>query len=224
MLAARRACGGKAVVLMRPSLPMGWFDYAIVPEHDGAVPASNIVVTKGVLNAISPSGNASPDKGLILIGGPSKHHCWKDEAIVSQVEALVRQDAGIDWKLTTSRRTPGATVEKLRALKGPNLKVVPFEETAPGWVAEELNSRGSVWVSEDSVSMIFEALTAGARVGVFEVPIKNENSRVVSAVSSLVSERRVVRSAQECGLSGKSKLLAEADRVATLLIEKIGLN
>jgi mitochondrial fission protein ELM1 len=34
MLAARRAFGGRCVVLMRPSLPLAWFDLCLIPRHD----------------------------------------------------------------------------------------------------------------------------------------------------------------------------------------------
>ncbi len=34
LLAARRARGGRAVVLMRPSLPLAWFDLCVLPRHD----------------------------------------------------------------------------------------------------------------------------------------------------------------------------------------------
>ena len=37
ILAARRAHGGKAVVLMKPSLPTSLFDLCIVPKHDGCL-------------------------------------------------------------------------------------------------------------------------------------------------------------------------------------------
>ncbi|MDQ2694705.1 MAG: mitochondrial fission ELM1 family protein, partial [Pseudomonadota bacterium] len=34
LLAARRSRGGRAVVLMSPSLPLRWFDLCLIPEHD----------------------------------------------------------------------------------------------------------------------------------------------------------------------------------------------
>ena len=34
MLNARRVRGGKVVVLMKPTLPVAWFDLCIIPAHD----------------------------------------------------------------------------------------------------------------------------------------------------------------------------------------------
>ena len=52
LLCARRARGGRAVVLMKPSLPKRWFDRVVAPEHDGVRPGGNVIVTRGVLNAM----------------------------------------------------------------------------------------------------------------------------------------------------------------------------
>ena len=46
---------------------------------------------------------------------------------------------------------------------------------------------GEVWVSEDSVSMIYEALTAGARVGLLKVERFKKN-RLTRAVDALVEK------------------------------------
>jgi mitochondrial fission protein ELM1 len=44
-----------------------------------------------------------------------------------------------------------------------------------------------VWVTEDSVSMLHEAVTAAARVGVLPVPRLDRRSRVVRAVEELIT-------------------------------------
>ena len=70
MLAARIARGGKAVVLMKPSLPLYWFDLCLIPEHDRPPVRDNVVATQGVLNTGRASDCATPGIGLILVGGP----------------------------------------------------------------------------------------------------------------------------------------------------------
>ncbi|MDX5411056.1 MAG: mitochondrial fission ELM1 family protein, partial [Thauera sp.] len=52
LLAARRARGGRAVVLMRPSLPGNWFDLCAIPQHDAPHPAEHVFITQGVLNRV----------------------------------------------------------------------------------------------------------------------------------------------------------------------------
>jgi len=220
MLAARRARGGQIVVLMRPSLPLACFDWAVVPEHDRPGVAHNLIVTQGVLNTVCRAEQASSAKGLFLLGGPSKHYRWDDAAMVEQVRRIVAQQPEVEWVLTTSRRTPALTLQGVQSLQLENLTVVPVEATAPGWVRSRLQECGRVWVSEDSISMIFEALTAGAQVGLLDVPANGKHSRVQAAVQKLKADGRVSVGQGEPIVNPALPPLAEADRVADLLLAR----
>jgi mitochondrial fission protein ELM1 len=190
LLAARRAHGGRTIVLMKPSLPRAWFDLCVIPEHDG-VTGANVLSTRGALNPVEP-GKKNARTGLILIGGPSRHHGWSENDILSQIETIVAGESDIDWTLTTSRRTPPATMARLRALTLNNLTVVPVTETGPGWLSERLTSAAQVWVTEDSVSMVYESLTANAATGVLSVPAKRE-SRIARGIAALTRDGLVTR-------------------------------
>ncbi len=185
LLAARRAHGGRTIVLMKPSLPRAWFDLCVIPEHD-AVTGANVLSTRGALNPVAP-GKKNARVGLILIGGPSRHYGWSENEILSQVETIVARENNIGWTLTTSRRTPVASTARLRALTFKNLTLVPVTETGPGWLAERLSSAVQVWVTEDSVSMLYEALTANAATGVLAVPAKRV-SRIARGVAVLIRD------------------------------------
>ncbi|MBZ0071610.1 MAG: mitochondrial fission ELM1 family protein [Gammaproteobacteria bacterium] len=188
LLAARRARGGRAVVLMRPTLPGGCFDLCVVPAHDRPRAAGNVLVTRGVLNRVRPGVAKDPRQGLILLGGPSKHHAWSTPRLVEQVRTIVAHDAARRWVLTTSRRTPAEVLTALRPQVDPEcIELVPGETTAPDWLPAQLAWAGTVWVSADSVSMIYEALTSGAAVGLLEVPARGRD-RVVRGVEALVAE------------------------------------
>ena len=222
VLAARRAYGGRAVVLMQPSLPLGWFDLCLIPGHDRPRDRPNVERTYGVLNTVLPASNAAPDRGLFLIGGPSAHHAWAEPRMVEQILTVLRNDRQIHWTLTTSRRTPEPTVAVLLALDEPNLAVVPYAQTQGGWVAERLQACGLVWVSEDSVSMVFEALTAGASVGVLEVPHKNEQSRVLRALQGLRDAGYVARLGESLAKSSEPRPeFCEAKRCAARVLDLI---
>lgn len=222
LLAARRAHGGRAVVLMRPSLPPSWYDLCLVPEHDGIAAAANIVLTRGVLNPVVSGGVHDPARGLILLGGPSRHYNWDPQNILWQVQSLVKQEQECQWVLSTSRRTPSPMLAALQGLKFPNLKVFACQITSPGWVAEQLALAGRVWVSEDSVSMVYEALTSGAAVGVLNVPCKAWG-RVVRGLDGL-AEKRVVTTftawRQGQKLIPPRQQFNEADRCARILVER----
>jgi len=187
LLAARRACGGRIIVLMRPSLPLGLFDLCLIPEHDTPPNRSNVLATRGALNRIQPSQTLDPGLGLLLIGGPSAHFGWDAAALLRQIAAIVATDPPLSWTLTTSRRTPAEFLEGLRPLADGRLQVVPVAETGPDWLPAQLARAGQVWVTADSVSMIYEALTAGAAVGVLETP-RQRPSRISRGLERLTAE------------------------------------
>ena len=78
-----------------------------------------------------------------------------------------------------------------------------------------------MWVTPDSASMVFEALSAGADVGVFDLPV-NPKSRVGQAIARLADSQRITRFVRWCA-SGKLHPnlhpLAEADRCAEWILE-----
>ncbi|MEM9348016.1 MAG: ELM1/GtrOC1 family putative glycosyltransferase [Planctomycetota bacterium] len=226
-LSLRKYLGLPAVCLMNP----GWidrqrFDLCIIPRHDGIHASNTVVVTEGSLNGIVAATNSSLGDGLILVGGPSKHHGWDSGLMIEQIESLLH-DVEVLWTVTDSRRTPQATssgLSKLADESAGRLKYTPATETPEGWVAEQLQRCGICWVSEDSVSMVYEALTAGAGVGLLLVPkLGGRAGRVVRGIESLVEKGWVVT--HDAWRQGKALPvdrpdLAEADRVASIIIER----
>ncbi len=225
MLAARRARGGRIVVLMRPSLPLKYFDFCLIPEHDHPPVRPGVFPTTGVLNPIVASGAKDQSKGLILIGGRSRHYDWEEAVLKEQLDRLLRADPAVDWWLTTSRRTPPATLEMLRALDVSRLHLVPHTETPPGWVARHLQDSGQVWVTPDSVSMLYEALTACDRVGILRTSASSGRSRVARSVDRMIREKHlsVIDPAERSSPCSAlpSRPLAEADRLAGQLLQTI---
>lgn len=221
LLAASRSYGGKTVVLMQPTLPVSLFDLCLIPKHDLRKAGKKMLLTEGVLNPMQPAANANPQRGLFLIGGPSAHYGWDTRSILEQVVTLIQEKQEIHWTLTTSRRTPTDCTQALTDLSYPNLEVIPVEKTPKGWVALRLQECKVVWVSEDSVSMVYEALTAGALTGVLAVPSIRQTSRVQTSVRLLLEQQRIVpfeKHSQLFELENNTTLLAEADRCAEYIV------
>lgn len=187
MLAARRARGGRIVVLMRPSLPLSWFDLCIIPAHDRPPARANVLPTQGVLNAVHGGGPKDAGAGLMLIGGPSRHVQWREAALLEQIRAVIARSEGIHWTIATSRRTPDSTADALQRLSAPQARLVRWQDTDPDWLPGQLQRASVAWISADSVSMVYEALTAGAACGVLHVPMADAN-RVRAGVESLLAD------------------------------------
>lgn len=187
MLAAQRVYGGKTVVLMNPSLPRAFFDLCLIPEHDGVASSGNVITTRGALNQVRPSLVKSEKTGLVLLGGPSRHFHWEDGRLVLSIHNLVKGTPAVQWVVTTSPRTPVSTINGLQRLGLSNLQVMPMGQLPFGWLENQLEVAGQVWVTPDSVSMVYEALTAGSSVGVFDLKAKS-SSRVVRGLERLRTE------------------------------------
>ena len=212
-----------ACVLMKPDFPLSWVDAAIIPEHDGVPARDNILLTRGVVNAVTPVAELPRlARGLILVGGPSKHFSWSSSTVAAQIHQLCRDATGIHWTLADSRRTPAQFREQVLINIPPNTELVPHETTRPDWLPRILGQVRQAWVTPDSVSMVYEALTAGLPTGLFDLAPRCK-SRVAEGIDRLRSEHLVT------GFSERQRLLTEqqarpelweAERAALWLLER----
>lgn len=170
LVSGRRARGGRAIVIMAPSLPTSWFDLIICPNHDRIPAGDNVIVTRGALNRARPGAEQNPSEGLILVGGPDRFYGWSSAELSSQIEQVVRGSSVLHWAVASSRRTPAGLLTRLNALHLPNLTTFAVADVDDDWLPDRLASAATVWVTEDSVSMIHEAITARAATGLLAVP------------------------------------------------------
>jgi uncharacterized protein len=184
MLLAKRWFGGKSIVLMRPSWPKKWFDMLIIPEHDDPKTSPKILTTQGAINTITPSFAHDSNLGIILIGGPSKHYHWDTTRIVQQISSLLSNMPNISWTIINSRRTPDDFLAQLQQISHP-YTFIDHHQTNKKWLPKQLATAGQIWVSPDSVSMIYEALTSGGAVGCFDLDKKGDN-RIVKGIEKLM--------------------------------------
>lgn len=220
-LALRFRFGGKVIVLMRPSLPSCFFDLMVVPIHDSTTPNPKVLSTQGTVNSMRPDGQHYTDRGLILVGGPSRHYAWSSEHVFRQIEQVVESSNTVLWTIGTSRRTPPDMELRLASLPQARATVVLARETYPGWVANRMAEVGQAWITEDSVSMVYEALSADVSVGLLEVP-RLGSSRIARGIASLIEGGRVGRFCdwQQGEALPRLKPLAEADRIATEVLRR----
>ena len=67
-----------------------------------------------------------------------------------------------------------------------------FSDTGPGWIEKEYERNQTVWVTADSMSMVFEALSAGCRVGLLPVTWKHANNKFQHSADDLKRDGAVV--------------------------------
>ena len=207
----------KTVILMKPNFPFSWFDYAIIPEHDGVAASERVIVTKGALNPIVNEQRHQANRILVALGGSSKRHQWNEAKVLNVIQQIVDLHPQAEIILTTSRRTPKEFLDHLNEKAYTSrLKIFPVEQTPQGWIFEEMQKAEAVWVTEDSVSMIFEALTAGCRVGVLKVD-RLKQDRITQSIDLIIQSGLVSDSASIQALP-QAHAFKEAERVATYLL------
>ncbi len=218
LLLAARWFHAKSVVIMKPSLPMWLFDLCMVPRHDlrGGKGVGRVVATRGALNRLPEMISPKTDTAVILIGGPSKHHDWSGAPLIAAIKEIVSSRPGLAWTVANSRRTPERFLREVEALGLP-VEIVPHEKTTPSWLPATLMGAQEVWVTDDSTSMVFEAITARARVGLLPLPPKRQDDRMVRAIEDVVAAGYATRYAEWSvtrSLPATAEPLHEAGRCA----------
>jgi len=230
LLAAGRARRGRTVVIMRPAFPPSLYDLCIIPDHDSPAPAPNVLISRGSLNRVQRGGDQDRMQGMILVGGPSRHHRWRDDAVAAQIARVIRCSPPLEWVLATSRRTPAGFADRVRRQverASTMLTFLPWQGEESGTrLAAGLAHSLCAWVTEDSVSMVYEALTAGVATGLLESPARGR-SRVVEGIGRLAVAGQVTRFGDWAAgkpLQPPAEIFDEANRFARWICGQWGLS
>ena len=224
MLAIARSSEAPCVVMMKPTLPSGFFDLCLIPRHDlkGKQPRPNMIATRGALNRVPPPSDRSRLGGLILVGGASSSYAWDPDGISNAVTKIVESCGDRPWRATDSRRSPEGELDAL-AKSCTALVTHPHATTGRDWLPERLAEAAEVWVSEDSVSMIYEALSSGARVGLLPVPRLKPNGRVARGIDELIADGYLMpfnKWAPSTPLPEPAVVLRESERCAAAVLNR----
>lgn len=214
------------VVLMKPSLPLYFFNAVICPEHDKLKSSKRVMNTCGALNTVKPTRNSlTKTASLMLIGGPSKHFKWQEEDLIKQIRQICKQDITTQWLLSNSPRTPNSFFLKLKKMNLPNLTCFHYQDNKLKPLHELMLTCTKTWITPDSVSMVYESLTAYTSTYIFAMLPQNSNrpSRVAQAINNLISNKHVI-SFENWQLHTDMKPnkldLWEADRAAKWLLNQ----
>lgn len=181
------------IVVMKPGaiIPLNKFRLAIIPAHDNPKRSKNVVVTElapGLISAEKMAADAAKLKSHIgvdakdtlalFVGGDNPEFALTKEiagSVLDGVSGFCAQ-TGATILATTSRRTSAEIADAMKGAlkKDPRCKllVVANEKNFDFTVGGMLALCKVAVVSEESMSMISEAIAAGRKVVVFRLAKK----------------------------------------------------
>lgn len=159
-----RKLAARSVAIM---LPRGYrrdFDLIIAQQHDRPPESDHILTLPVNLSCPVPTGTVSrnPDRPCVafIIGGPSRHYQMDPAVLAKQMHQVFTAFPDADFLATTSRRTP-TEVEVLLDSFELRYKVIASRDQENNPVPDFLAISDYVFVTEDSTSMISEAVSFG---------------------------------------------------------------
>jgi mitochondrial fission protein ELM1 len=205
LLAVKRCLNARIVVIMKPSLPLKLFDLCVIPKHDDVKSGSNVFFTNTSLVNFNLNTKKKENMALFLIGGPSKHFYWNSKILLEQIKNISKKFKFKKLLITTSRRTPIDFIDEFNRLKIKNIKLYEYTKTTNDWLDKNIIRAKNIWVTNDSYSMLIEAIASGANTDVLELKI-NTNSKLSREIYSLKKKIR-----------NKITIQNEAERVAKFI-------
>ncbi len=226
LLLYKRKYNIPAVTCMSPaSYLRPYFDICFVPKHDGIDQFNNVFYTIGAPNCSEDKKLHEKNSGLILLGGIDRQsHHWDSKKISTMVEEIIAREDDIQWVISSSPRTPKQTVSEMENLvtQYNNCRFYDYKDTKRGWIEQQYDHSGPVWVTSDSISMMFEALSAGCNVGLLPVDWKNPKNKFKKNEEVLFRNKHAISYNEwdKVGMSwSASSGLNEAQRCADRILE-----
>ncbi|MHC9086684.1 mitochondrial fission ELM1 family protein [Luteimonas sp. RIT-PG2_3] len=230
-----RERGARAIQILDPRLPSRHWDLLVLPEHDGRA-GDDILRVRGSLHPVDerwladarasfPHLGQWPSPRTTLLVGGDTHHARFDvarlDALLDTLDHWRARDGG-SVLATTSRRTPPAIRERLRA----RLRDLPGmlwsgadgdgENPYPGLLAWA----DRIVCTPDSVNMLSEACATS--VPVFVSDPATLGGRPRRFVDGLLADAQLQVATADAVATARTPL-GETARLAALVCERLGL-
>ena len=188
-----------SIAVLRPSYKLNSFDLIVAPEHDfrkRRLP-KNVILFQGSLASTSHDP-VDENKGIIAIGGPSKHYNFDQEILMNQLHYILSVHPKHEFKIFNSRRTPDALNLKLKNEidNYPNVQFIHLDLSESDTFQDSLNKSSLKFVTPDSSNLVFEALSAKGQTFLIQIE-KSTYIRIFGAqkirksMNELVNTKRV---------------------------------
>ena len=218
----------RVVTCMSPDpLLLPGFDLCFIPLHDDPIPRKNIFLTLGPPSPRIIEKRDGSNRGLILVGGVDrKSHKWDTGKITVLIKNIVAESQLLLWTVSSSPRTPEDTCRKLENMAEITEKLTFYRsiDTPAGWIEEQYALHDTAWVTADSISMVYEALTAGCAVGILPVEWLRQKNKFQKSLTNL-HERNMIVTYEEWKTGAKTltppgEPFNEAGRCARELLKR----
>ena len=202
--------GAKSINIMVPFLlPLNFFDIVIMPYHDYLKihkNKKNIIVTIGAPNCIDEKSledgrkslekviNIPPNSNIIgiLLGGNDNNYSISIEWIKNFLKVIDKLNSNIKFFISTSKRTEKKVVEFIKEYIEKFGKFLYAEFPGLSQNSHYLGIIGLsnyIFVTEDSINMISEAITGGKPTLILGVERKNKRKLIFDfTIEKLVKE------------------------------------
>jgi uncharacterized protein len=199
LLAIKRYFGAKILVIMKPSLPLKLFDLCVIPKHDDVKSGTNVFITNTPLVNFNLNMKKKENMALFLIGGPSRHFHWDSKVVSEQIKNISKKFKFKKLRIATSRRTPLDFIDELNRLKIKNIQLYEHTKIINNWLDKNIIKVKNIWVTNDSYSMLIEAIASGAHTDILELKIKKRSklSREISSVQKKLRNKITIQNEAE---------------------------
>ena len=215
-----------------PKVDLGFFDFVVVPEHDGVV-GNNVINTKGAIHYLTEneiSDNSNYLKSFIknderhiyalILGGPTKYYEYSTKNIKRIFTILYNLNKKQNFQLVVipSMRTPKNTIQYAKEFFGDSHTVI--ENIDKKAYLSALSLSEFIIVTCDSSSMISEAALTGKPVYVANI-LPRKNDKRFQRFRNLFRKLNIIRNLGEPHEKWNYQKLDETNRVAKIIKDKI---
>ncbi|MDG1184360.1 MAG: ELM1/GtrOC1 family putative glycosyltransferase, partial [SAR86 cluster bacterium] len=188
-----------SVAILKPSFNANAFDLICAPEHDypSTKQPNNVHIFKGSLATTSLAAPA-PNKGIIGLGGLSKHYDFDSELVSKQIGYVLTTHPHHHFHIYNSRRTPFLLSQAIKDMSKEfqNFTFVDMESAEAKSFQEDLQTSELKFVTPDSSNLVFEALSCKGKTYVMQIErlVRSKisgSSKIRNAINALVLNRQV---------------------------------
>jgi len=181
--------GGKVIIIMKSSFPNFLFDLSIVTLHDKTYTRQNIFHTEGSVNRIINEKKQIKNEAIILVGGPSKNFFWDTKEIELEIKKIIEKNHDIKFTIGTSRRTPPEFMANIPKDIQSRIKIVKHNKCPINWIEKQISKSEYAWVTQDSISMLYELVSAGSKVTCISLEPKND--KFINVFDKLYQNKKI---------------------------------